>query len=452
MAHKSRPPSSGRSLAGHSKPVRGADDDLTEMFGADDARRLQAAKARLAHFDAVLESLQEEMADLVASPTHALMDAMTPRGRRTAAVILADLRKKTERERVSRRLELPKAYVALEACVTAYNAEHAPDDAPELPPFDPYVDQELARLSLEHLATLRPSPKVQRLVLELENIAEFQPAVGRLILLTYVAQMSARPLPGLESFEAIAERLEAAGKRDDPPMDLAEALIAADGLVEYGPKRGPGPKVQTALRFLASGIEQAVPLMLRQFTMRQLFRQVLLHLGRATRCVPCRRRVFTVPLFRLRGLDNLRALVCPHCGTTQSSYFLPKGRDIQTVLNAAYLELDLVHEYTCTLARTSIGLQLLPVEAAAMTVSGLKSRLHQEVFARHHLPVLPRQLVIAQGGAVLRDSTLLTELMGRRLTVNLAPGTPLGEAAALETLRFRIRNRFRGEADTRPGM
>jgi hypothetical protein len=162
--------------------------------------------------------------------------------------------------------------------------------------------------------------------------------------------------------------------------------------------------------------------------------------------------VFTVPLFRLRGLDNLRALVCPHCGTTQSSYFLPKGRDIQTVLNAAYLELDLVHEYTCTLARTSIGLQLLPVEAAAMTVSGLRQRLHQEVFARHNLPVLPRQLIISQGGEGVRDSTLLTELMGRRLMVTLAPGTPLGEAAALETLRFRIRNRFRGEPESRPAL
>lgn len=428
------------------QPSAGADMDLIQT-SSDVVAQVAAANERLARFDAVLESLREEMSDLVASPTYALMDAMTPRGRRTEAVIVADLKKKAERERFSRIQDIPRAMAALEACVSAYNETEL-----QLPPFDPYVDQELARLSLEHLATLRPSPKVQRLVMELENIAEHQPAVGRLILLTYVAQLSARPLPGLESFEAIAERLEAAGKRDDPPMDLAEALIAADGLVEYGPRRGSGQKVQMALMFRASGIEQAVPLMLRQFTMRQLFRQVLLHLGRSMRCGPCRRRVFTVPLFRLRGLDNLRALVCPHCGTTQSSYFLPKGRDIQTVLNAAYLELDLVHEYTCTLARTSIGLQLLPVEAAAMTVSGLRQRLHQEVFARHNLPVLPRQLIISQGGEGVRDSTLLTELMGRRLMVTLAPGTPLGEAAALETLRFRIRNRFRGEPESRPAL
>lgn len=421
-----------------------ADNDLNHLqAGANLADQVAAAKERLGRFEAVLESLREEMGDLMASPTYALMDAMTPRGRRTAQVIVADLRTKTERERASRIADVPRAMAALEACVTAYNFENETDA--ELPPFDPYVDQELARLSLEHLASLRPSPKVQRLVLELENIAEHQPAVGRLILLTYVAQLSQRPLPGLESFEAIAERLEAAGKRDVPPMDLAEALIAAEGLVEYGPRRDGAAKVHMALIFRASGIEQAVPLMLRQFTMRQLFRQVLLHLGRAVRCGLCRRHVFTVPLFRLRGLDNLRALVCPHCGTTQSSYFLPKGRDIQTVLNAAYLELDLVHEYTCSLSRTSIGLQLLPVEAAAMTVMGLRNRLHQEVFARHNLPVLPRQIIMSQGGELLRDGALLTELMGRRITVNLAPGTPLGEAAALETLRFRIRNRFRSD-------
>ena len=177
--------------------------------------------------------------------------------------------------------------------------------------------------------------------------------------------------------------------------------------------------------------------------MRQLFRQVLLHLGRAMRCGPCARRIFAVPLFRLRGLDHLRALVCPHCGTTQSSYFLPKGRDIQTVLNTAYLELDLVHEFTCTLARTCIGLQLLPVEEANMTVGTLRGRLHQEVFARHGLPVLSRQLRLSQDGQLLRDGLALTELVGRRLAVTLAPGTPLGEAAAVETLRFRIRSRFR---------
>lgn len=428
-------------------PNNHADSDLLTACGSDAAAQVAAAQERLGRFDAVLESLREEMSDLTASPTFALMDAMTPRGRRTEAVIVADLKMKTDRERQSRLGDIPRAMAALEACVSAYNEPET-----TLPPFDPYVDQELARLSLEHLATLRPSPKVQRLVLEIENIAEHQPAVARLILLTYVAQLSERPLPGLESFEAIAERLEAAGKRDAPPMDLAEALIAADGLVEYGPKRGSNNKVQMALKFCAPGIEQAVPLLLRQFTLRQLFRQVLLHLGRSMRCGPCRRHVFAVPLFRIRGLDNLRALVCPHCGTTQSSYFLPKGRDIQTVLNAAYLELDLVHEYTCTLSHTSIGLQLLPVEAAAMTVGGLRQRLHQEVFARHNLPVLPRQLTASQGGELLRDGTPLTELMGRRLTLALAPGTPLGEAAALETLRFRIRNRFRTETGGRPNL
>jgi hypothetical protein len=144
------------------------DADLYQM--APSARRTTLTEQRLAHFDAVLESLHQELADLTASPTYALMDAMTPRGRRTEAAILNELITKTERERARGLRDIPRAMRALEACVDAYN-----ETDPHAPPFDPYVDQELARLSLEHLSTLRPSPKVQKLLLELENIAEHQP-------------------------------------------------------------------------------------------------------------------------------------------------------------------------------------------------------------------------------------------------------------------------------------
>ena len=39
-------------------------------------------------------------------------------------------------------------------------------------------------------------------------------------------------------------------------------------------------------------------------------------------------------------LDDLRSLVCPECGHTQKSYWMPKGKDVQAILNDAFLELE----------------------------------------------------------------------------------------------------------------
>ena len=80
---------------------------------------------------------------------------------------------------------------------------------------------------------------------------------------------------------------------------------------------------------------------LRSHKLRVEFRRVLANLGERTGCPECQEEVFAVPLYRLRGLDDLHASACPRCGHLVRSYFLPRGKDVQSVLNTAFLDLDI---------------------------------------------------------------------------------------------------------------
>jgi len=80
--------------------------------------------------------------------------------------------------------------------------------------------------------------------------------------------------------------------------------------------------------------------------------------GNTSPCAGCKRDVYVTPLYRTRGLDDLRSSVCPRCGTVHQSYWMPKGKDVQAVLNPTYLDYELVSEWTFELAHLSIAMQL----------------------------------------------------------------------------------------------
>src|SRR5690606_31481579 len=72
--------------------------------------------------------------------------------------------------------------------------------------FDPFADKRLVRLGLDQLAELHVSNNGREMARWVEQTAELDPAVVRLLLLTYCTELSPFPLKGLESFDDLLFR------------------------------------------------------------------------------------------------------------------------------------------------------------------------------------------------------------------------------------------------------
>jgi len=166
---------------------------------------------------------------------------------------------------------------------------------------------------------------------------------------------------------------------------------------------------------------------------------LLLVLGEREQCATCNRAIFSIPLFRLRGLDDLRALVCPHCATTLRSYWMPRGKDVQGVLNSAFIDFEIVVESVVTLARGSMALQLLPEEVETTTAKQFKQRIHADIFKRNDMAIALEQLLLEQHGKPVPDRKGLGDLDGLDFTLKLRDAN---EADTLELLKHRIRTRW----------
>ena len=131
---------------------------------------------------------------------------------------------------------------------------------------------------------------------------------------------------------------------------------------------------------------------------------MLATLGERTGCPECQEEVFAVPLYRLRGLDDLHATACPRCGHLVRSYFLPRGKDVQSVLNTAFLDLELLSEWRFRMGSASVAVQLLPVQLERMTVGQLKRRFWVDVLERHAIPVPLQSVRLVQARRPCRSA------------------------------------------------
>jgi hypothetical protein len=224
---------------------------------------------------------------------------------------------------------------------------------------------------------------------------------------------------------------------------LEETLAEAADLVEYGVQRATDKLVYLGLRFRSDSTRQGLPLALQAAPVRRAFRQVLRVLGQQVVCRGCGKDTFTIPLYLTRGLDDLRATVCPRCGHVHQRYYLPKGDDLQAVLNRAYVDLELISEWSWRLGRATVSTQLLPVELSRLSVGDLKARLVKDLLRRYDLEITRGQVELTQSGRRVPERTPLSSLGERRFTVRFRPGAPVDEATAVELLRHRIRNRFK---------
>jgi hypothetical protein len=225
---------------------------------------------------------------------------------------------------------------------------------------------------------------------------------------------------------------------------LERALVDADGWVEFGVRRASERVAHLGLRFRTELVRQALPVMLRSLPIRRELRRVLGVVGEREACPTCAADVFAVPLFRTHGLDDFRSLVCPRCGATLKSYWMPKGKDVQAVLNDAFLDFELVVEWSFKLGRGSFGVQLLPLQVETLDVGQLRRRVYDDVFRRYQLEVELEQLSVTQDGVTLGDEQPVSRCGATAFVLKLAPEASMGEDEALEVLLHRVRNRFRG--------
>lgn len=433
-------------LEAFAEQAKGGEVDEADL---DAAAQIALLEERLAWFDLVLANLQDERAALERTPTCELM-----RNVEQAAAGGRDLVDEIRKE-LQARVEKSYAHVAsavhlLEAVVEQFNRANAGEGALTRRQaealerrFDPFADKRIVRLGLEELRDLHVRPEARTLAERLEQDAAAKPAFLRLLLLSYVAELSPFPLPGLETYDDLDLRFVHLGKDDEAPQSLEKTLVEADTFIEYGVRRATEKLVHMGLRFHDELAREAVPILLKSLPIRREFKRVLGVLGERDRCASCKQDIFAVPLFRTHGLDDLRALVCPRCGYTLRSYWMPKGKDVQAVLNAAFLDFEIVCEWSFQLGRGSVGTQLLPLQVESMCVGDLKLRLYEDLFKRYELELEPAHVILAQAAGPLADEVPLAELPDSTFVVQFADEAAMRETDAFEVLRHRVRNRFR---------
>lgn len=409
--------------------------------------QLALLEERLAWFDVVLENLRAERDALEHTPTCLLLrevERARTRRRDHLADIQRGLRARVETSYTSVR----SAAHQLESEVKRFNRRpsalsHRQAEALARG-FDPFGDKRLVRLGLQELKSLSVHPGARQLAERLQREGEANPAVLRLLLFASIAELSRFPLPGLERFEDISVRLEALARPTERHLTLERALVDADAWVEFGVRRATEHVVHLGLRFRTELAREAVQVMLQELPIRRELRRVLGVVGEREACPTCASDVFAVPLFRTHGLDDLRSLVCPRCGTALRSYWMPKGQDVQAVLNDAFLDFELVTEWSFRLGRGGFGVQLLPLQVEELDAGALKRRVYDDVFRRYGLELALEQVRLVQDGAAVDEAEPLTRLPSTSFDLRFEEGSPMRESEALELLRHRVRSRFRG--------
>jgi hypothetical protein len=400
-------------------------------------------EARRARFESARDGLEEELRLLQGCATAELM-------RRVAAAaeagedLFAQLRRELK-QRAKEALEDVRAVArALEDDVRRVNREALAGTGRRTleRAFDPLGRQRLVRLSLEALEGARVSAEARREAERLTALARSSPAAARLLLIAYASELVPHALDGLGTYEALSERFAWLSSGDRAPASLERTLVEAAEWVEFGVRRASAQRVQAGLRFRSAEVRDAVPLALRTQALRSEFRRVLAALGDRAACPECRTEVFAVPLYRLRGLDDLHASACPRCGTLLRSYFLPRGKDVQSVLNTAFLDLELLSEWTFRMGTASIAVQLLPVQVEKMTVAALKRRFWEDVLARHGVEVPFSAVRLVQGKRAVPERRRLRDLDRQDFRVAFSEKAKVSVADALETVRHRVRTRF----------
>ena len=116
------------------------------------------------------------------------------------------------------------------------------------------------------------------------------------------------------------------------------------------------------------------------------------------------------------------------------------------MLNTAFLDLELLSEWSFRMGSSSVSVQLLPVQVERTTVAQLKRRFWSDVLERHGVPVPLRSVRLLQSRRAVAERRKLGELDRQEFVVAFSEKAKVSVTDALETVRHRIRTRFRPEA------
>lgn len=436
-------------LASLAEQAKGGElDDNERELDVDE--QLDTLEERLQWFDAVLDNLRDERNEIENSPTCELMRTV---GQTASAArhLIEKLRDELQARIASSYSQIVEAIHGLENDVSDYNRRrtHLSDTALARRErhdlerrFDAFAHKSLIRASLAAITTQQVSPAAQTLSERLEAWAKDRPELLDLALFTYASELTPFPLEGLETFDGLEIRYNALARGHRRP-ELSQSLVEIDEILEFGVRKATERVAHLGLRFRHDIHREAILVALQSLHVRSALRGVLAVLGNHGVCDNCHRTVFFSPVFKLRGLDDLRAQVCPSCGHSQSRYWLPRGEDVQTVLNPTYLDLELLQEWSFQIAHQTVATQLVPIEVEMLNVGALKRRITEDILWRHQIEVSPGQIELWQGQVRLGETTKLHTLTDTNFILRFSDELDWSERDAVELIRHRVRNRFR---------
>jgi hypothetical protein len=281
---------------------------------------------------------------------------------------------------------------------------------------------------------------VQRRRAWLTHLALAQPTWCRLVLLTYVNHCAAQPLLGLETYDHLAQRLVPNAPKQANYSPLAAALRELQDAVAYGVCQRTARRVRLGLHFVDPHVAPAIAEALQQGAVAAEFGRLLPDLGPRLPCLSCATSVFAVPLFYLAGLEDLRALCCPHCGRCLQRYRLPLGVDLQALFNGAYIQHGRVVSLEVQVGTATVLCQWAACQAPQLRLRDVKLRLQRHLFAANGLQLSVTQLRLSRGGTALPNSLPVQASSSLRLQVVKTMG--LTTRQAVQQVQHAIAQRF----------
>jgi len=423
----------------------GAGEPLGELSEEDRRAHLEA---RIFNLERIAASLRRERERMVRSDTHRLFAEAARR-----AEVGTDLFEETRAELVQ---ETEAAYAdALERLGRLSMAARELSRARkgrmrELEKrgptgvkrgFDPLAESELVRRGAARLEERRATAAARELARSLEDAARAAPWEVALTCLAFFAEAAgARPPESLSSAEGWALTWEIVRAAFPMAPDLSRALSRLPRHLTLG-ARQEGDEILAGLQLAQADLSAGVQIALERPAVARIAASVLAALGPRQKCPSCGEDGPARHLHRTRGLDTLHALACGSCGAVLRSYWRYGEVEGLEALSPHALRLGLVAEVTAALSGTSLGFQMLPPEADALTAGRLRRRFAELYLAPYEVPLEPASVeVLSEGGPLPAGA----RLSGRgRLELAPAPGSGMAGPELLELLRARIEARFR---------
>lgn len=381
-----------------------------------DTERLRAEAARRGAAGGDL--VEETRAELAAEAAAARADARVRLGRAAAAAAELSRARRKAMEGIERR---------------------GPTGARRA--FDPLGESALVRLGAARLERRGASAEARALARALEDAARGAPWEVAITLLAFFAEEGGRRLPeAIATPEALERRWDALRAGWPAAPDLARMLAHLPRHLAVGAREGGG-EVHAGVQLAAADLVPGVRIALERPAVAEVARAVLAALGPEETCPSCGASGPARHLYRTRGLDARHGIACAGCGAVLRSYWRYGEVDGLEALAPHALRLGLVAEVTAALAGTSIGFQLLPGEARALTAERLRRRFAELYLAPCEVDLAPEAILVSGDDGPLGKGARVHGRGPLRLGVAGDAGTTAEEL--LELLRSRIERRFR---------